>query len=318
VPLLEKDYPPPLFRYALDTTRLFNGSRIFPDVQVFAPDSDRPVCVVEIGYTRPEKLSYYKELGIPDIRWYGRDSGKLYSYGSVEPITRKVSLQYNFKPSAADVWRSAMLEGSALCIAGLNAFYDLRETLQTISTRYGQLRCAAKTLNRNEILYNHEQFAVSRQDIWTALIAPDLDAYSEVIDGLLHHDVFNEVWSNGYGVIVLNHCDVCGETRVVGESTIDEDVVWDSLENDIKSYESFLYRNRRTIERQIANNCPPEIAKVESHKTTTELIEYFDHCGVEHTPLIFDRALHGAERLKWNRKKESAELKATAEYPMSS
>jgi hypothetical protein len=45
--------------------------RMEPDIWIH--QDGEVICVVEIGYTRPEKLSRYKELGIPDVRWYAKD-----------------------------------------------------------------------------------------------------------------------------------------------------------------------------------------------------------------------------------------------------
>ncbi len=47
------------------------GTRFFPDIQVRR--SGRLCAVVEIGYTRPEKLAYYRtSLEIADVRWYDK------------------------------------------------------------------------------------------------------------------------------------------------------------------------------------------------------------------------------------------------------
>lgn len=45
--------------------------RMEPDIWVHR--DDEVICVVEIGYTRPEKLTRYKEIGVPDIRWYSKE-----------------------------------------------------------------------------------------------------------------------------------------------------------------------------------------------------------------------------------------------------
>jgi len=51
---------------------------VMPDIivtriQDLSPQQKKGVvCVVEIGYTRPEKLEEYRRVGIPDIRWYSK------------------------------------------------------------------------------------------------------------------------------------------------------------------------------------------------------------------------------------------------------
>src|SRR6185437_14094224 len=50
---------------------------MMPDILIF--DADKMICAVEIGYTRPEKLTAYREIyKIPDVRWYDK-SGQLHT-----------------------------------------------------------------------------------------------------------------------------------------------------------------------------------------------------------------------------------------------
>jgi hypothetical protein len=66
---LEKDYDPSLYEYVIERPIL--KSRMFPDVATIERSSGIFQCVVEIGYTRPEKVTAYREqLKIPDVRWY--------------------------------------------------------------------------------------------------------------------------------------------------------------------------------------------------------------------------------------------------------
>jgi len=70
--IVEKDYPKGRdFKYEYEQTLFGSKPRIEPDIQVF--NDGALVCVVEIGYTRPEKLNKYYKLEIPDIRWYSKD-----------------------------------------------------------------------------------------------------------------------------------------------------------------------------------------------------------------------------------------------------
>ena len=66
---LLQDYPETLYRYEIEKS--INGTRMFPDVIIY-DSNDKIVCAVEIGYTRPDKIRKYRELGIPDIRWYSK------------------------------------------------------------------------------------------------------------------------------------------------------------------------------------------------------------------------------------------------------
>lgn len=52
--------------------KMLPGTRFMPDILV--TKDGRNVCAVEIGYTRPEKLTAYRQqLGIPDVRWYDKE-----------------------------------------------------------------------------------------------------------------------------------------------------------------------------------------------------------------------------------------------------
>lgn len=68
---LSVEYPRPTFRYVFESR--IPGTRAHPDIQIFEPNAGTLVCAVEIGYTRPEKLTLYREiLKIRDVRWYDK------------------------------------------------------------------------------------------------------------------------------------------------------------------------------------------------------------------------------------------------------
>lgn len=67
---VERDYPPERYEFRIE--RAIPGTRFFPDILVTSKSGEM-VCAVEIGYTRPEKLTYYRdEVGIHDVRWYDK------------------------------------------------------------------------------------------------------------------------------------------------------------------------------------------------------------------------------------------------------
>jgi hypothetical protein len=69
--LLEREYDPALYEYVIE--KVIPGTRMHPDVAIKGKASGKIQCVVEIGYTRPEKLTAYRrELKIPDVRWYDK------------------------------------------------------------------------------------------------------------------------------------------------------------------------------------------------------------------------------------------------------
>lgn len=64
------------------------GTRMMPDILV--QRGGKHVCAVEIGYTRPEKLTAYRTtLRIPDVRWYDK-AGNL--HGDVDERVVTVSV----------------------------------------------------------------------------------------------------------------------------------------------------------------------------------------------------------------------------------
>lgn len=77
---IESDYPRSQYDYEHECGIPLDR-KMRPDILVYSrsktngPNSRQKqlVCVVEIGYTRPEKLSAYKKLHkIPDVRWYDK------------------------------------------------------------------------------------------------------------------------------------------------------------------------------------------------------------------------------------------------------
>jgi hypothetical protein len=80
------DYPAPAYHVTVEAR--LPGSRLYPDIQI-TDGAGKVVCVAEIGYTRPEKLTAYRhELLIPDVRWYAKD-GALHAHGLTATIDPK-------------------------------------------------------------------------------------------------------------------------------------------------------------------------------------------------------------------------------------
>src|SRR3990167_6469176 len=78
---VETDYPPAMYKYQVK--KRIPGSTMMPDIFVL-DEQDRIVCAVEIGYTRPEKLTAYRhQFRIPDVRWYDK-AGKLHPHIEVQ------------------------------------------------------------------------------------------------------------------------------------------------------------------------------------------------------------------------------------------
>lgn len=89
--MVERDYPPSRYRYAIE--KFLPGSpRVAPDIAVFGPKNEA-LCVVEIGYTRPEKLTAYRHSRkIADVRWYDK-TGLL--HGDVQEKTVRLTVAFD-------------------------------------------------------------------------------------------------------------------------------------------------------------------------------------------------------------------------------
>jgi hypothetical protein len=86
--LIEQDYLPGTYRYQSETS--IPGTRMFPDILV-SDQANNMICAVEIGYTRPEKLTAYRDrFKIPDVRWYVKQ-GKLHA--DVKEVTVALTVQ---------------------------------------------------------------------------------------------------------------------------------------------------------------------------------------------------------------------------------
>jgi hypothetical protein len=60
---------------------------MIPDIMVLRGSA--LLCAVEIGYTRPEKLTAYRdEFHIPDVRWYDRSGNLHFRWVGASPVFR--------------------------------------------------------------------------------------------------------------------------------------------------------------------------------------------------------------------------------------
>jgi len=70
IEIIVQDYPRSM--YSIEIEKPLAGTSFVPDLTV-RNKSKAVVCVVEIGYTHPEKLTCYRdELHILDVRWYDK------------------------------------------------------------------------------------------------------------------------------------------------------------------------------------------------------------------------------------------------------
>ncbi len=88
---LERDYPSGRFIYEQERTlREAAPARFLPDFSIRDLLTGNLVCLVEIGYTRPEKLKRYRELGIGDVRWYSKSGELMNDYHETVNVLRHI------------------------------------------------------------------------------------------------------------------------------------------------------------------------------------------------------------------------------------
>ncbi len=89
--LIQRDYRPSDHAYRLEMSIPNLQAKFLPDIAVYRKGGKDErvtlVCVVEIGYTRPEKLAAYCEAKIPDVRWYDK-AGNLYCVNRPQRVKR--------------------------------------------------------------------------------------------------------------------------------------------------------------------------------------------------------------------------------------
>lgn len=88
--LVEGDYPPSDYDYVIE--KMIPGTRMFPDIAISCRATRKICCVIEIGYTRPEKLAAYRmQMKIPDVRWYDK-KGNLHTK-ELDVVSKRVVLE---------------------------------------------------------------------------------------------------------------------------------------------------------------------------------------------------------------------------------
>ena len=250
---------------------------------------------------RPEKLAYYKQADIPDIRWYGLNDGVLYSNGNVVPIERRVN--YVFEPSVENKWRAVYLENVeptwALCLTTYRFMEQLADEVRELSTRREKLRHISKVLvqDENSRIGDHFEFFASRCEFADVIIEWDNEYKkgglkysdgSERAQDRLHFDVLNTLWSDGHGAVITQYCDVCGSGAV---DTVDESVesVWSSAHNMFSSYETFLSHSFRQERDSLRRGRSPIDAAAAYEQNAVDLVQHLEDF-TDNVLLLFESA----------------------------
>lgn len=177
---------------------------VYPDIQVFL--SGVLVCVVEIGYTRPEKIKLYRDMGIKDIRWYSKD-GELINHN----IENKVEV-VKFVPDKSTTFKCLKITDSDGLMCAIDKDQHNREcfverTHELIAT----------------CLHLHGTRAIKKVygDTWASELPED--CYGHIIAS-----------DNGQDAFIVWSCDYCGK------SFVEYEFPYEYI--DLLDYKDFLIR----------------------------------------------------------------------------
>jgi hypothetical protein len=203
---IQQSYPAE-HRFEIERPLFLKDRRMQPDIQVF-DQAGELVCVVEIGYTRPEKLKRYRQLDIPDVRWYSKAGELVDDYVSIERKIEVIERSFVFK---GDPWRQvyAVPDDQAVpcgaVIRQINDFYEHRS--------WRNLRALLKLADE------HELWELSDNDRRWLRSGDWLDLREFVFE----HNQFLECeaafYSNGGAIFCVSHCLLCDEVSEIYASS---------------------------------------------------------------------------------------------------
>lgn len=201
-------YPRSEFQYVYEQALNLTDWRNQPDIQIF--DATRTLTVaIEIGYTRPEKLKLYVDQRIPDVRWYSKAGELIWTNDSKrlakEPMVREIK----YRMHKQDLWRFVPTTG-VQCQVFMDAVFEAQRKVQKMrSSQYAKMRAAIK--EARSIGTEHELF---RSHCLERFFLHDHDGCWDEINRSAVRDAVGHFYSNGVYAVLVNYCDVCGETTV--------------------------------------------------------------------------------------------------------
>lgn len=217
VSILEKQYPPcDDYSYLLEQILVGSRVRMFPDIQII--QGGKVKCVVEIGYTRPEKFSEYRRRGIPDIRWYSKE-GKLHNDQHIVSVVEKIV------PQQEDMWSGILLSGQLVSWFCDGCYADCEEEVKLSAEEDGIVLTEDEITSRTTDCYDEDEADGSGRFAW--------------------------IFTNGNRRCCALFCDVCGRGDVALGSFESKGLMLyreykDCLE-DLATYDDFLcYWSRLT------------------------------------------------------------------------
>lgn len=230
---IQKSYPSDLgYEYIIEER--LKGSRIDiqPDIQV-VDKAGHVICVVEVGYTRPEKIALYKELLIPDIRWYSKD-GKFVNPHEHIHMTETRIIYYEEIPEE-ETWREVDLNDWSLSL----------------------LICENCFQTRYEVVKSEAYQKPDDQDVEVDYDKNDPKIFDKAKEMWLDDaSIFGELWCNGSRWFCVWLCDECGNTGFMTGEELKNTIDWYDFTREGTSsfsYDEFLKQHYKELNMPLDN-----------------------------------------------------------------
>ena len=219
---IKKDYLPESgYKYLIEEKLKGSEIDVQPDIQVI-DDAGLVICVVEIGYTRPEKIALYKELKISDVRWYSKDGQFVNPHEHIHMTEVRVKYYYEFPQE--EIWREVDLnEGDTLiCEHCLKEYY------------------IDKYLEKYQIPEDQEDEINSDYK--------DMEVFGQAHEEWLEEaSILGELWCNGARWFCVWFCDECGNTGFMTGDELGDRIHDFNDKPGCFSYDKFLQRHFKEL-----------------------------------------------------------------------
>lgn len=207
---------------------------IIPDITI-RDHKGNVVCVVEIGYTRPEKLRAYRKLKIPDVRWYSKSGELVTEWDIVQQI-----VHVKYKPPIQERFYLLVVEGIWRC---LECFEEIAKDLSCNCPEDSDCVCHKEL---DYVHLNDEIYSLASDEATAITIS--------------------YVWiSNFWKGVALNYCEECCQKAIEYTGSFEPEGLFELC--DWKSFAHFLREaNIQRMERNESSSRHPEIPLEEMFK----------------------------------------------------
>jgi hypothetical protein len=226
---IEKDYPMGSgYKYLIEERLMGSEIDIQPDIQVI-DKAGHVICVVEIGYIRPEKIALYKEFKIPDVRWYSKDGQFVNPHEHIHMTEVRVKYYHEFPKE--EIWREV----------------DLDEMSNLICEICLKGRYIEKYLDKYHIPEEQEdEIDFGKYE--------DENVFGQAYEEWLEEAaIFGELWCNGERWFCVWLCDECGSIGFMTGDQLEHSIFWHDFVNEVGifSYDKFLEQHFKELNTRI-------------------------------------------------------------------